>query len=160
MRLAGPAEQYEKLIADFSRNIGVAFQILNDIKDWAGDEDNKLVAGQDVLAGPADAAAGAGTRRLDAGRRAKNCCTSSRSTSRHARARRSSPACGDLYFAAKVFEKADKLVDKFRAKAEALADEVRADRAPRAALLPGRFGAGEGRAAAARGATQFVELGR
>ena len=31
-------------------NLGVAFQILNDIKDWAGDEDNKLVAGQDVLA--------------------------------------------------------------------------------------------------------------
>lgn len=30
----------------------------------------------------------------------------------------------DLYFAARVFEKADKLVDKFRAKAEALADDV------------------------------------
>jgi hypothetical protein len=30
----------------------------------------------------------------------------------------------DVYFAAKVFEKADKLVDKFRTKAEALADEV------------------------------------
>ena len=29
-----------------------------------------------------------------------------------------------LYFGAKVFEKADKLVDKFRAKAESLADEV------------------------------------
>jgi hypothetical protein len=29
-----------------------------------------------------------------------------------------------LYFAAKVFEKADKLVEKFRAKAESLADEV------------------------------------
>ena len=29
-----------------------------------------------------------------------------------------------LYFAAKVFDKADKLVDKFRAKAEALADDV------------------------------------
>ena len=50
VRLAGPIENYEKLIADFSRNIGVAFQILNDIKDWAGDDDNKLVAGQDVLA--------------------------------------------------------------------------------------------------------------
>ena len=38
------------MVADFSRNVGVAFQILNDIKDWDGDEDNKLVAGQDVLA--------------------------------------------------------------------------------------------------------------
>ena len=50
MRLAGAVEKYEKMIADFSRNVGVAFQILNDIKDWTGDEDNKLVAGQDVLA--------------------------------------------------------------------------------------------------------------
>ena len=50
VRLAGPAEKYEKMVADFSRNVGVAFQILNDIKDWVGDEDNKLVAGQDVLA--------------------------------------------------------------------------------------------------------------
>jgi MFS family permease len=29
-------------VADFARNVGVAFQILNDIKDWTGDEDNKL----------------------------------------------------------------------------------------------------------------------
>src|SRR5207244_3072372 len=50
VRLAGPADPYEKMIADFSRNVGVAFQILNDIKDWGGDEDNKLVSGQDVLA--------------------------------------------------------------------------------------------------------------
>ncbi len=50
VRLAGPAEKYEKAVGDFSRNLGVAFQILNDLKDWGGDEDNKLVAGQDVLA--------------------------------------------------------------------------------------------------------------
>src|SRR5262249_13327171 len=49
-RLAGSAENYEKMVTDFSRNVGVAFQIVNDIKDWAGDEDNKLLAGQDVLA--------------------------------------------------------------------------------------------------------------
>ena len=50
VRLAGPAEPYEKMVADFSKNLGVAFQILNDFKDWDGDGDNKLVAGQDVLA--------------------------------------------------------------------------------------------------------------
>ncbi len=50
LRLAGPAEQYEKTVADFSKNLGVAFQILNDLKDWDGDDDNKLIAGQDVLA--------------------------------------------------------------------------------------------------------------
>src|SRR5207302_6634103 len=50
LRLAGPAEHYEKAVADFSKNLGVAFQVLNDFKDWEGDDDNKLVAGQDVLA--------------------------------------------------------------------------------------------------------------
>ncbi|MCS7272370.1 MAG: polyprenyl synthetase, partial [Gemmataceae bacterium] len=33
----------------------------------------------------------------------------------------------NLYFAADVFAKADKLVDKFRAKAEAIADEIQPD---------------------------------
>ncbi len=50
VRLAGPADAYEKVVADFSKNLGVAFQILNDLKDWEGDADNKLIAGQDVLA--------------------------------------------------------------------------------------------------------------
>src|SRR5262249_50978682 len=50
LRLAGPADQYEKVVTDFSKHLGIAFQILNDLKDWDGDSDNKLVAGQDVLA--------------------------------------------------------------------------------------------------------------
>src|SRR5262249_36715768 len=50
LRLAGPVEAYEKTVVEFSRHLGVAFQILNDLKDWDGDGDNKLVAGQDALA--------------------------------------------------------------------------------------------------------------
>src|SRR5207237_3881243 len=50
LRLAGPADAYEKMVTEFSKNLGVAFQVLNDLKDWEGDSDNKLVAGQDVLA--------------------------------------------------------------------------------------------------------------
>ncbi|MFO0926001.1 MAG: polyprenyl synthetase family protein [Gemmataceae bacterium] len=49
LRLAGPADDYEKPVAEFSKNLGVAFQILNDLKDWDGDSDNKLLAGQDIL---------------------------------------------------------------------------------------------------------------
>src|SRR5207249_11967546 len=49
LRLAGPAEAYEKMVTEFSRHLGVAFQVLNDLKDWDGDSDNKIVAGQDVL---------------------------------------------------------------------------------------------------------------
>src|SRR5205814_4503302 len=39
IRLAGPTEAYDKMIVDFSRHLGVAFQILNDLKDWTGDTD-------------------------------------------------------------------------------------------------------------------------
>src|SRR5262249_7659196 len=49
IRLGGPAEKYEKAIVEFSRNLGVAFQILNDVKDWQPDANNKLLAGQDIL---------------------------------------------------------------------------------------------------------------
>src|SRR5206468_3810192 len=49
VRLAGPATDHEKPVHEFSKNLGVAFQILNDLKDWQGDQDNKLVDGQDVL---------------------------------------------------------------------------------------------------------------
>ncbi len=50
-RLAGDAARLAEPIRQFSRNIGVAFQILNDLNDWEGDEHNKLLAGGDVLGG-------------------------------------------------------------------------------------------------------------
>ncbi len=124
VRLAGEATSYEKMIADFSRNVGVAFQILNDIKDWVGDDDNKLVSGQDVLAarptlllalaleGSSPALREELLHLIASARNAGTDADEIVARVRH------------LYFAAKVFEKADKLVDKFRAKAESLADEV------------------------------------
>jgi geranylgeranyl diphosphate synthase type II len=124
VRLAGPIATYDRMIADFSRNIGVAFQILNDIKDWTGDEDNKLVAGQDVLAARptlllALALEGSSPAQkediLHLIRQSRRGDSSADATVNRVR---------ELYFAAKVFDKADKLVDKFRAKAESLADGV------------------------------------
>lgn len=50
-RLAGDASQLAEPIKLFARNIGVAFQILNDLADWEGDQHNKLNAGGDVLGG-------------------------------------------------------------------------------------------------------------
>ena len=122
VRLAGPTELYDKLIPDFSRNIGVAFQILNDLKDWTGDEDNKLVAGQDVLSArptllfalaleSAGATDKAELLRI-AGGRSK---VAPEEIVERVRA---------IYFRTKVFEKADKLIEKFRAKCETLADEI------------------------------------
>ena len=39
----------EKPLKLFARNMGVAFQILNDLKDWQQDEGNKLKSGGDLL---------------------------------------------------------------------------------------------------------------
>ena len=50
-RLAGPTEPYREAVKQFARNLGVAFQILNDLQDWRGDQDNKLTQGEDMLSG-------------------------------------------------------------------------------------------------------------
>jgi geranylgeranyl pyrophosphate synthase len=121
IRLAGPADAHEKMVADFSKNLGVAFQILNDLKDWDGDDDNKLVAGQDVLSARP-------TLLLALALEAAN-PTDKAELLELIKARGASK--GDvlervrhLYTKAKVFDKAEKMIEKFRAKAEALADEV------------------------------------
>jgi geranylgeranyl diphosphate synthase, type II len=126
VRLAGPADHYEKMIADFSRNIGVAFQILNDIKDWSGDSDNKLVAGQDVLAARPTLLLALALEGSNPGSKAEllHLIRKSREPYAASRSDDATQRVRELYFAADVFEKADKLVDKFRAKAESLADAV------------------------------------
>jgi geranylgeranyl pyrophosphate synthase len=124
VRLAGPVEQYEKLVGDFSRNVGVAFQILNDIKDWTGDEDNKLVAGQDVLAARPTLLLALALEGSSPARREELLHLIGQTRAENADTEAIVRRVRDIYFAAKVFEKADKLVDKFRAKAESLADGV------------------------------------
>lgn len=159
VRLAGSVEPYEKMIGDFSRNLGVAFQILNDIKDWGGDEDNKLVAGQDVLAARPTLLLALALEGSSPAQREELLHLIRQSRSAGVDADVVVNRVRDIYFAAKVFEKADKLVDKFRAKAESLADEVEpvefrellyylVDTVLEKPELP------------TRGITQFVELGR
>lgn len=48
VRLAGECDGLESGIARYSRHLGIAFQILNDLADWSGDANNKLVAKQDA----------------------------------------------------------------------------------------------------------------
>ncbi|MCH2201914.1 MAG: polyprenyl synthetase family protein [Fuerstiella sp.] len=50
LRLAGHKLANSDMVSLFCRHLGVGFQTLNDLKDWRGDADNKLVAGQDALA--------------------------------------------------------------------------------------------------------------
>jgi geranylgeranyl pyrophosphate synthase len=122
VRLAGDTAAYDKLIPDFSRNVGVAFQILNDITDWTGDADNKLVSGQDVLAARPTLLLALALEGLAPAQREELLHLIGQARTAGADAEEVVARVRHLYFAAKVFEKADKLVDKFRAKAESLAD--------------------------------------
>lgn len=50
LRAAGPCNDAdEEFVAAFAGGLGVAFQILNDLKDWSEDAANKMTAGGDVL---------------------------------------------------------------------------------------------------------------
>jgi len=155
-RLAGPADAYEKMISDFSRNVGVGFQILNDIKDWVGDEDNKLLSGQDVLSARPTLLLALALEGSTPGRREELLqLIEDRSGDAEEKVHR----VRELFFAANVFEKAEKLVDKFRAKAESLADAVEPTefRELLYYLVDSVLEKGE---LPQRGVTQFVELGR
>ena len=50
LRLAGHPLAHSDIVPRFCRHVGVAFQVLNDLRDWQGDTDNKLLAGQDAAA--------------------------------------------------------------------------------------------------------------
>jgi geranylgeranyl diphosphate synthase, type II len=119
LRLAGPADQYEKLVTEFSKNLGVAFQVLNDLKDWEGDSDNKMVAGQDVLAARPTLLLALALEGSAAAERAELLALLG-----GPRDRGTLDRVGELFRQAGVFDKAEKLVEKFRARAEALADDV------------------------------------
>jgi geranylgeranyl diphosphate synthase type II len=125
LRLAGPTEQYEKMVVEFSRHLGIAFQILNDLKDWEGDNDNKVVAGQDVLAARPTLLLALALEALEAGDRAELVALLAGSPVAYAPG---SPDLIDrvrrLYVKAQVFDKAGKLIEKYRARAEAIADET------------------------------------
>lgn len=50
LRLGGDVSEYDEMVSTFCRHLGVGFQILNDLKDWRGDSQNKVVTGQDAIA--------------------------------------------------------------------------------------------------------------
>ncbi len=122
VRLAGPADAYDKMIGDFSRHLGVAFQILNDLKDWQGDSDNKLLAGQDVLSARPTLLLALALEALPPAAKQEllgllHAAEGADNAARIERVRA-------LFNQAQVFDKADKLVEKYRARAEAVADET------------------------------------
>jgi geranylgeranyl pyrophosphate synthase len=122
VRLAGSADKYEKTVTDFSRHLGVAFQILNDLKDWDGDSDNKMIVGQDVLAGRPTLLLALALEGLAGGDREELLAIVQGEHPR--RDQNLLPRVRQLFNKAGVFAKAEKLIEKYRARAEAIADEV------------------------------------
>ncbi len=121
VRLAGPADEYVQPIRQFSRNMGVAFQILNDLKDWQGDADNKLSAGGDILGGRPTVLLALALQNLplEAQQELIGLVDGSGDATDF-RLRR----VRQLFEQADVFELAHRLVDKHQQRAEAIADEV------------------------------------
>ncbi len=120
LRMAGSVTQYEELIPQFCRQLGVGFQILNDLHDWNGDDHNKMVAGQDALSMRPTLLLALAFEAADATQRDElnTILTGTEPAAiRLRRLRRVYDACG-------VFPKAEALVEKSRARAEALADAV------------------------------------
>ena len=123
IRLAGEMSEYTKPVGQFARHLGVAFQILNDLKDWNGDDDNKLGAGLDVLGGRPTVLLALALEGLDG----DECAELLRLIDREC------PTEGDidrvrmLYASAGVFEKADRLVGKYQDRAEEIADEIESE---------------------------------
>ena len=120
LRLAGPLDAYRKPIRQFARHLGVAFQILNDLKDWSGDEDNKLASGTDILGGRPTVLWALALDTLSEEEQSKlfsfldeepaNAILLSRISS--------------LYREADVFHKASQLVDKYQQRAEEIVGQM------------------------------------
>ena len=121
IRLAQPIEQYREPVKQFARNMGVAFQILNDLGDWQGDDYNKMEAGGDTLGGRPTILHALALEALPAAQQAELLELTTDQTlppaQRIERVR-------SLYLQAGVFELAHRLIDKHQARAEAVADNI------------------------------------
>nr|WP_153557517.1 polyprenyl synthetase family protein [Roseimaritima sediminicola] len=122
IRLAGDASGYVEAIRNFSRNLGVAFQILNDLGDWSGDSDNKLMAAGDVLGGRPTVLWALALAGLDEDGQNELLGTVAEDSplsdaQQVATVRR-------LYERSGAFDAARRLVDKHQQRAEAVADEI------------------------------------
>jgi geranylgeranyl pyrophosphate synthase len=121
LRLAGPAEPYAEPIRLFARNLGVAFQILNDLNDWRVDRHNKLTSGSDTLGGRPTVlwALAMETLPEPAQRELLELAGAKHLSGLDCVAR-----VRQLYQQAGVFEQAHRLIDKHRQRAEQTADNL------------------------------------
>jgi len=117
-RLAGEVDGLKEPLAQFARHLGIAFQITNDLKDWLGDEDNKLQAAADVLGGRPTVLWALALEALDPQEQQQLQQYVAQASPEVV------PRVRALYEKAGVFLKAVRLVEKYQQRAEAVADQV------------------------------------
>ena len=123
LRLAEHPLADSDIVPQFCRHVGVAFQALNDLKDWAGDKDNKMLAGQDALALRPTVLLALALKDADDQQRAtlqQVLSETSGETSDITRIHK----VRTVFEACDVFEKAELIVERSREKAEALVEQV------------------------------------
>ncbi len=119
LRMANHPLADTDLVPQFCRHVGVAFQVLNDLKDWNGDTDNKLVAGQDALALRPTLLLALALKDANEQQKAELqeiLAEPSTGTTNHKRIER----LREIFRACDVFDKAEFYVERSREKAEAL----------------------------------------
>jgi geranylgeranyl pyrophosphate synthase len=120
LRCAGNVENLTEPLGLFCQHLGIAFQILNDLKDWQGDNDNKLGAGLDTLGGRPTVLWALALESLAPELRSELLQLASSNTTSREKIQR----VRELYQAADVFDKAAGLVRKHQAHAESIARQI------------------------------------
>jgi geranylgeranyl diphosphate synthase, type II len=120
VRLAGPADKYLDPISQFARNLGIAFQIINDLNDWLGDDHNKLSAAGDVIGGRPTVLWALALDGLQPALRSELESLASRQPLME----KDLQQIRRFYDEAGAFEKAARLVEKHQQRAEAVANEI------------------------------------
>lgn len=120
LRCAGSLDDLAVPMKQFSKYMGIAFQILNDLKDWQGDQDNKLSVGLDALAGRPTLLWALALEALSDSDQKELIALADSSEDTASRLSR----VEYYYRQADVFDKANALVDKYQERAERIADET------------------------------------
>jgi geranylgeranyl pyrophosphate synthase len=135
LRCAGSLENLVEPLKRFSHHLGIAFQILNDLKDWQGDRDNKLGVGLDTLGGRPTVLWALALEGLSSEFR-EELLTLIDSDENIAK---KIPRVRELYQTAGVFDKAAGLVREHQAQAESITQEIAPERLQRVLLYLGEI---------------------